>query len=131
MTERVETVSEEKKETVAVIFIKAEQRLEDEIRDAIATTQSRQRACLSGIGDMENPHPGGPCQEVTLVDAAYLFGHFDFALVVRSKDVRALERFIVECIRTGKAVTETQTILGIGIPDAAASAEETQRGVSS
>lgn len=52
------------------------------------------------------------------MDAAYLFGHFDFTLVVRSTDVRALERSIVECVRTGPAVTETQTILGIGIPDA-------------
>ncbi|MBV8543287.1 MAG: hypothetical protein JO093_01130 [Acidobacteria bacterium] len=108
----------EKQETVAVIFIKAEQRLEDEIRDAIAATQAKGRACLSDIGDADNPHPSGPCHEVTLLDAAYLFGHFDFVLIVRSTDVRALERFIVECVRTGTAVTETQTILGIGIPDA-------------
>ena len=105
-------------ETVAVIFIKAEQRLEDHIRDAIAATQAAHYACLSGIGDADHPHPNGPCHEVTLVDAAYLFGHFDFTLVVRSTDVRALERFIVECVRTGPAVTETQTILGIGIPEA-------------
>lgn len=127
MTKKVQTVPEEKddkKETVAVVFIKAEQRLEDEIRDAVAATQSRHSVCLSGIGDAKNPHPGGPCEDVTLVDAAYLFGHFDFAFIVRSNDVRSLERFIVECVRTGKAVTETQTILGIGIPDAAATTEE-------
>ena len=109
-----------KKETFAVIFIKAEQRGEDELRDAIALTQAHQRACLSGLGDKDHPHPDGPCHEVTLVNAAYLFGHFDFALVVRSLTVRTLERYIVECVRTGKGVTETQTVLGIGIPDAVA-----------
>lgn len=106
------------KETLAVILIKAEQRGEDPIRDAIALTQAKGRVCLSGIGDEANPHPDGPCHLVKLVDAAYLFGHFDFALVVRSTDVRSLERFIIECVRTGKEVTETQTVLGIGIPDA-------------
>jgi hypothetical protein len=120
--------TKESKETVAVVFIKAEQRLEDEIRDTIALTQAKHRVCLSGIGDVENPHPNGPCHAVSLMDAAYLFGHFDFALIVRSTDVRTLERFIVECVRTGKAVTETQTILGIGIPDMASAPKSSVGG---
>ena len=99
------------KPTFAAVLLKCDMRGETEIRDAVVRGLETKKLCLREGG--APAHPDGACHEVTLVDAAYAFGAFDFIIIVRGGDVTKVERFITQCIRSAPKVAETQTLLGV------------------
>lgn len=98
----------EQQDTFAVVLIKCHPGDEQTIRTAITHAHTTKTPLCLRNG--EGAHTHG---KVTVRETAYCFGPFDFVLVVQSSDVRHVERFVVECIRVGGVVVDTQTILGI------------------
>lgn len=100
--------------TFATVLLKCEIRAEGTVRDAVVLGLETKMLCLREQGGA-SAHLKGPCHEVTLVDAAYCFGAFDFIVVVRGTDVTKVEKFITECIRFAPVVEDTQTVLGVSV----------------
>jgi hypothetical protein len=101
-------------DTFAVVLLKCNPRHENDIRDAIAAGRAAIATGKPGAKLCLAPERHA-CKSayITIVDAAYCFGAFDFLLVVRSSEVRRIERFVVDCVRASTLVTDTQTILGV------------------
>jgi uncharacterized protein with GYD domain len=98
-------------DTFAVVLIKCQPGDEEAIRKRIDEAQAGKPFCFRQAGAMHD----AACSAVTVHHIAYCFGPFDFVLVLRSPDVRFIERFVVDCIRAEGRIVDTQTILGIGL----------------
>jgi hypothetical protein len=103
------------RDTFAVVLMKCRPGDESTIRTIVATQRTAEEAHVCLRGADAPPHKNA-CQQVTVRDAAYCFGPFDFLFVVQSAHVHHIERFVVECIRgDASLIQDTQTILGITI----------------
>jgi hypothetical protein len=98
-------------DTFAVVLIKCQAGDEGGIRAQIDAARAGTPFCFRTPG---TPHDFA-CKSITVHDVAYCFGPFDFVLVLRSPDVRFVERFVVDCIRAEGRILDTQTILGIAL----------------
>ena len=119
--------------TSAVIFLKVKPGAEKEVRSdllRLLETDSSHRcggvegaSCLlSGMrhSDMfsrgDNSDPPPICHGIRVSHAMYLYGPFDFALLLEVADVSYVEQFIVCCLRSGRAadrILDTQTVVGV------------------
>jgi DNA-binding Lrp family transcriptional regulator len=105
-------MTQEQHDTFAVILIKCRPGDERDIRTAIDRAhEAGTTLCFRTSGKL----PEHACGNVMVKERAYCFGPFDFVLVIRSADVRDVERFVVECIRAEGPIVDTQTILGIAL----------------
>jgi len=98
-------------DTFAVVLIKCRPGDEAYIRARIDEARAGAPLCFRPPGAKHDY----ACKQLTVRDTAYCFGPFDFVLVIRSTDVRFIERFVVDCVRAEGKIVDTQTILGIGL----------------
>jgi hypothetical protein len=129
---------QDKGSVVATILIKCDRGQEKWLRDKVRNAHQGTDLCLleaptsAALGQAEEStqadgetevsppsaqHEADPpaCSKITLVDAAYCFGSFDFFLVIRAADAGLVEHFVVECLRSESRIRDTQTLVGIAI----------------
>ncbi len=107
-------MTEQVRETIATILIKAGRGQEEKLRAHLYELR-KPGACMKGcsVGATVDGI-AMKCDHVQVREAAYCFGPFDFFVIVQARDVGVIEDFVVHCLRAERdVVTDTQTLIGL------------------